>query len=329
MSYILGNSCCCGCDGSDNHLQFNCNEISDSKGDFSLDVSDVKIEYLDIERKNTTLNAIHDKGDFYLCDSDFLIYKSKNPISMYNNDNIVTNLNLKFEARLEENDYQSKITYNIVKKLSDNYSTQKNGGLKVMIDGLDFKKRFYYPEYDKENSNLSLSQVAFGSEISGTYYLAHEAEKIINRCPDEIFDVQEHKWHHDLKYNGIDLRLWLKISKSNSEDIINVTSINQDGSVDDEITTTINYNRPHIVIDSVELFMSDNMYDKVSVKNTPYDMLNVKLADNNSSYYAIGVFNHKKKIGISSFAMLPLLDNIFLVNENKDSSKISIINLVL
>lgn len=324
---IIGSNCC-GCDQeSSDHLRFNCNEITNNHKDFSIDLSDIILQYTNVEKKSFVLDPINNVNDKFLSKNNFFIFKSKLPLSLYDLSKNVTNLNLFCEVtEIVENDYNVDIKYRIKKIFSENYSISQNNGENIVINQKDFIQRFYSSSFTVPLFVIP-DDVYYSSLLKyGEYHLIPEKSKSILKSPNENFDLSSYKWNEEFEYNGVTFKLVLSISDVTSVTETYFSSFDVNGSILSN-TQNISYTNRWLKIESVSVNMSESVYENLSIKHSPEDMLAVRNSSNDTinSYYSIALFGHNKRKSISNFGMIPNIDDFILVNENNATNKVEFI----
>lgn len=329
---IIGSNCC-GCDSDDsNFIRFNCNEITNNSKDFSMDLSDILIKYSDIDKRGFTLEEMNSDGDFSEVDFDFLVYKSKLPLSLYGGERKIFNINLLAEiVEIVEEDYYIDVKYKIKKILSENYGSVSNNGDTILTNQSSVLTRMFYDGVSMPSETLENDVLVHGtSNKFGEYYVIEEKTKRIPKDIDEVFDLSTYSWFDEFIVDDLTFKIELSVANAGT---VSETYLNGYGEGGAPVFTTqdVIYSSRWLKILNATFNMSDSVYNFFSLKHSPVDMITIRNAnsDTTNSYYSIVIFYHYKRIGLSNFGMLPLTNKLLLVNENEQTNKVDVIGLTL
>lgn len=327
---IIGSNCC-GCDDdSSNVIKFNCNEITNKSRDFSLDLSDIAISYSGLDRKGLNFGVMNSSNDFVDIDSDFIIYKSALPVSVYDNEKRFTNINLKCEiVEIVTDDYYIDVKYKI-KKLIEGNAITINDEEDFSINQKTFIERMWSPNFPIPTVLLPDNVWYQSSGKVGSLYVIEEKTKRIPKDVNENFDLFSYKWIDEFTYDGLTYKLNLAVANLGVVQETYYSSVDGNGSV---VTTTenITYTSRWLKIESVFVNMSDSMYEIFALKHSPNDLIDLRndSEDTINSYYGLIIFGKYKRISVSSFGMIPSSGKVYFVNENDLTNKIDIVGLTV
>lgn len=315
---MLIGSNCCGCDNIDsNNLRFNCNEITDSKGDFSMDVSKVSIPYIDIDRSNTTLKPVNESGDLEVVEHDFLIFQASEAISIYDSKPVMTSLNLKGIIKdIVIDDFFIDVKYDIRKIFP-------SSGSEFIMNNDEFDIKFYDADSIVTNAPLSNNARLYsGDSLPSMLLVADKTHRIPVSPDDTEFDLHTYKWEEKIIFNNIEFKISLSVGEAGTHSVKYLES-------NVEVIKPVTYSEDYLKMNSVAVSISNSVFSKLALKDTPFDFYDIKEDDLIDSYYSIGLFGNLRKIGSSSFGMFPLTSPISLVNEGKNQVKLGLIKLIV
>lgn len=305
---------CCGCDDvAENLLRFDCNSVGDVAGEFSLDLSRVKVPFIGYTKTHLRLLPLQNA----VIDSNYLIYESDNPISVYSKVLKAIEVNLKCSINsIDVKPYCIDLNYSLSSVPVDDYTN-------TMYNQKEFKSKYFsgIPE-TVYNFELSDDIKMISSTDAFVTNLITNKDRTINISPDDGFDLYSYEWEDSFIFKGIKYKLRLGIKQAG---IYIIDSKDMNG---DAYQYSSTFQNDFIDVKDFSVDASPSIYSDKLLKNTPSNMEYLKDADFVNSYFSLGLFGLMTKLSKSDFMMGATSSDILLVNESDRTVEMDLITLI-